>query len=316
MLGSFSILPFLGLLFVAVFFIAGSLMGDDLRLRSPSFTQNKQGSPPEWVKHLQDTKKYLPEAVIEHGAGTAKLKASDPRPLRQAIEALNLEYGLRINYEDPPYESDSELVETRDAQWQAAHPNSRRATIPAGGIFESVYEENSPTLTTEQERTILGKVIKDYNKSGNPGRFELRTHEGRGNSVVGVGAKDKRGGDRSVLPLLDIGVSIPLEKRSTADALGLVFAQLSEKRQAKVALGWGGNNLLLNDTTVGGNDAPARNLLLKIFEGTGRPVVYSLLYFEDTNTYILNVSVAARVMRDTFGKRTLIPLDTAPSVRH
>lgn len=304
-------------LIAAGFLIAGSLMGDGLRSTSPAFAQNKQGGPPEWVKHLQDTKKYLPEAVIEHGSGTAKLKASDPRPLRQAIEALNQEYGLRINYEDPPYESDSELIETRDAQWKAAHPNSRPATIPAGGVFESVYDENSAALTTEQELTILRKVIKDYNKSGNPGKFELRTHEGGGNSVVGVGVKDKKGGDRSVLPLLDTAVSIPVEKRSAADALGLIFAQLSEKRHAKVALGWGANNLLPNvDITVGGDEVPARNLLLKIFEGTGRPVVHSLLYFENTNTYFLNVSVAARVMRDNFGKRTLIPLDSAPPVRH
>jgi len=50
-------------------------------------------------------KKFIDHATVQCTGNTATLFASNPRPLMQAVNAVNDEYGWAVNYEDPPYES-------------------------------------------------------------------------------------------------------------------------------------------------------------------------------------------------------------------
>ena len=52
-----------------------------------------------------------PHAEIHYLPNAAVVSANDPRPLAQAVKALSEEYAWVIDFEDPPYYGDSDLVD-------------------------------------------------------------------------------------------------------------------------------------------------------------------------------------------------------------
>ena len=305
---------FIGLLLGAAIgaILAGSLIGKTvLQNPSPQPAQPQQ----RWGERLQQQRGYYDAAVIEHKVGSGTVTANDPRPLMQALAALNEEYGWMVDYEDPPYTSDSDLLDVTDDQWRARHPNGRRVTIPAGGAFECSYQEDSTNMRPEGEAAILRKIVAEYNRTSNPGRFALAS-QGRGRfTVMGLAVKEQVGQEQKVMPVLDTHISIPVAKRTTGEAIGLILHELSAKCDSKVGMGGGPINLLINsNVTTGGNDISARQLLLQTLDATGVPLIYTLMYFEDTNTYLLNLAGAARAMRDKYGRKTLAPISVVQQV--
>jgi hypothetical protein len=261
----------------------------------------------------QPQRKYRDEGLVEHKVGLATVKAADPRPLMQAVSALNEEYGWLVDYEDPPYASDSELIDSTNLQWKAAHPNAPRSTIPAGGDFQTDFEETAAIMTPAGQEAALRKIVAGYNRSGNPGKFNVRPNGAGRFVVVGSAVKNQAGKEQNVTPILDTKISIPARERTAAETLQLIFKEVSARGGGELGLGWVPNNLIYQArVNVGGDNVSARDLLVQTLNATGRPVVYSLMYFETTHKYLLNAFVAARAIRDTYGRKTMIPLDSKP----
>jgi hypothetical protein len=143
------------------------------------------------VQQPQQRKKFMEAAAVQHNAGSANIVANDPRPLAQAVSALRKEYGWLIDYEDPPYVSDSELVDVTDPQWRASHPGAPGYRIAAGGLFQCEYVEGSDILTLAGQESVLRQIVSAYNRSGNPGKFIVRVEEEGRYSVVGCSVKDR-----------------------------------------------------------------------------------------------------------------------------
>ncbi|SRR6266498_1579270 len=266
------------------------------------------------AQQVQPRKKYMDEGLVEHKPNSATLKVNDPRPLNQAISTLNEEYGWTIDYEDPPYMSDVELIDITDPKRRAANPNDR-VTIPAGDGFQFDYDEDQLIAQPEREVALLHTMVAAYNRSGNPGRFVVREEEKGRYTIIGSIIKNHAGQDQDISPVLDTQISIPVENRVAIDTLQLILKELSAKSNTKVAIGSVPANLLFNTrVTVGGANASARSLILRTFNATGRPLTYSLFYFEDTQRYLLRATVAVRAHRDTYGRKTLIPLDSRVAV--
>ena len=262
--------------------------------------------------HLKPLKKYMDEGVVEHADAISTLRVNAPRPLRQAVTTLNEEYGWLIDYEDPPYTSDSELIDITDPKRRAANPNYR-ANMPAGGSFEFQYEENSLDTDPQAVQALLHRLVAAYNKSGNPGKFKVRKQETGRYTVIGSSVKNHSGGDEAVSPILDTLISVHAEHRLTLDTIDLILKTLSAKTNQKVGMGWSPNNLYRNTRiTVGGENVSARSLLVQALNATGRLVVYDLTYSEGTGQYLFRSTVAVRTLRDSFGRKTLIPLDSKP----
>src|SRR5580658_7569097 len=56
-------------------------------------------------------------ADITHSAGTAESSANNGRPLVETALALSEEYGWQVDYEDPVYDSGTEIVDAADSAW-------------------------------------------------------------------------------------------------------------------------------------------------------------------------------------------------------
>jgi hypothetical protein len=279
-------------------------------------SQSQQRSPVQQLQQPVDgqqpqkRKKFMESGVVEHKVGGATITANSPRPLEQAISALNVEYGWTVDYEDPPYTSDSDLVDDTDPQWRAGHPNSRGVRRVAGGTFQSQYEEGPGIDASGSKGAVLQKIVSDYNRSGNPGTFVVRAQEEGHYAIIGASIKDQARQDQKVTPTLDTPISIPIEQRSAEATIELILKVLSSESGKDIGLVSAPLNLLINSqVTVGGANVPARTLLLQTLNATKRPLIYSLLYDADARSYLLNIVVAMRAQRDTYGGKRLVPVD-------
>lgn len=264
----------------------------------------------------QAVKPYFMNAgVIEHHGTTGTLTANDPRPLRQAIEAISQEYGWTVDFEDPPYRSHFDLADNTDPTWRANHPNGKGATRVSGGLFQSNFPEPATISGSNAEEQVLQKLVSDYNSSGNPGKFVVRKEaEGR-YAVVGVSRRDDAGREEAVDVLLDTAITIPVQERDAKATLRLIVDTLSATSGVKVYLGTIGlssDPLQEANLTIGGTNVPVRTLLLQALEDVSSTsphfrgiFVWNLLFDADRNDYRLGLESATKTETDANGRQSV-----------
>jgi hypothetical protein len=256
---------------------------------------------------------FMNAAIVEHNGAAGTLTANDPRPLSQAIEAISQEYGWIVDYEDPLYRSQFDLVDDTDPTWRAKHPTAKGAVRVSGGLFQSSFPEPSTISGNNAEEQVLQKLVADYNASGNPGKFVVRQEfEGR-YAVIGISRRDEAGKDESVNALLDTPVSIPVQRRDAKATLQLIVDTLTASSGVKVYLGTVGlssDPLQEAELTIGGANVPARTLLLQALEGISSTsphfrgfFAWNFLFDADTNGYWLRLRSATKRETDASGRR-------------
>jgi len=269
----------------------------------------------ESVLKQQSRAQLMREGVVIRNGDTATVKANDPRPLAQAIQAVSEEYGWVVDYEDPLY-SDSELVDATNPKWRASHPDAPMVKGIRGGAFESAFNEPSALASTAGEEAALQKIVSDYNHSGNPGKFIVHDEGEEAFNPEIPGFKKSVAHRYSIVGvsgILDTTVSIPIEKRSAQATIELIAKELSTKTNVKVFGGASANNLLIqSQVTVGGEHLTVRNLLIQTLNATQRPQIWRCLFDPGANIYVFNIHTAARVERDADGKKRLIWIDSPP----
>jgi hypothetical protein len=212
--------------------------------------------------------KYMPEGIVEHHGATAIVRADNARPLEQAITAMCEEYGWRVHYEDPPYQGKHDLIDGFNPEYRAAHPGIKPMPAPAGGPFQSTYPEPQNTsIQRTQEEQILNKIVMDYNQSGNPGHFVLRSLPDGSFDVLGDGTHDDNGNLVPVTPILDTPISIPLATYSFGGTIQAIMKALAAKTGVSAdGPAFGPTNLMMGgQVSLGGATiAPARDFLLQL----------------------------------------------------
>jgi hypothetical protein len=251
-------------------------------------------------------------AVVERDGKTGKLTANDPRPLMQAIEAISQEYGWTVDYEDPPYRSQFDLVDDTDPTWRANHPNAKGVVRVSGGLFHSSFPEPSAENSEEQ---VLQKLVADYNASGNPGKFAVRKEADGRYAVIGISRKDETGKEEAVNALLDTPITIPVQQRDARDTLHLIVDTLSETTGVDVKLGTIGlssNPLQEATLTIGGTNVSARALLLQALGDVSKTsphfqgiFVWNFLFDADDNAYWVRLRSATKTVIDPTGRQVI-----------
>ncbi len=250
--------------------------------------------------------RYIENAEVRHLADSITVTANDARPLAQAVTALSEEFGWAIDFEDPTYYSKYDLVDDTAPQWRAAHPNAKGVTVIAGDTFQTQFPKTPDTATSPaEEEHILDGVVSDYNASTNPGRFTVR-NEGNGRfAVVGTYVKDENGQDQGVSPILDTPISIPAETRDANTTIEIILNSLTVKSQTKVAPFMVPQNALAqSQVTVGGQNIPARVLLLQTLSAAKMKLYWRLYYDRDVKMYGFSLLPLMKANYDASGKRT------------
>jgi len=250
--------------------------------------------------------RYMDRAEVRHLDNSATVTANSARPLAQAVTALSKEYGWAIDFEDPPYYSKYDLVDDTDAKWRAAHPREKGVTVIAGDTFQNQFPVTSSAGSSPaEEEHILDTLVSDYNASTNPGRFSV-INEGEGRfAIVGTHVKDERGQDQAVTPILDTPISIPAGTRNANTTIETILNALTAKSHTKVApftLPQGA--LAQSQVTVGGQNIPARVLLLQTLSATKMKLCWHLYYDNDVQMYGFNLLPLMKAKYDASGNRT------------
>jgi hypothetical protein len=254
---------------------------------------------------------YLDRAIIQHKGSSVAVVANDPRPLLQALFAIREEYGWRVNWEEAPGYSHFDAVDSTDPKWRANHPGEKGVTRPAGGRFVGAFPEVEGAPDAGVEKSLLAKLVQDYNATENPGKYVLRADPDGQMTIVGTKVRDETGALQEVAPLLDTLVTLASESRSLYDTVSAILDALRNSAGKKVIMmSIPNNEFRSTQLTLGGHDVPARQLLNQALASTRRPLQYDLGFDPDNSpTYVLNVSVAARAEGDEAGGRRLVPID-------
>jgi hypothetical protein len=252
----------------------------------------------------------MDRGVITYTGNAATVRANNARPLEQAIEAVREQYGWTVDFEDPPYESAYDLVDSTDPQWRKEHPTAKGVRRIAGGLFTSTFFVGKGGIpSSDSEQQVLEHLVNDYNESGNPGRFAVRSEGPRRYAVVGAGIKDSYGNEKKVAPVLDDLITLPKEKRTLGATIQTILRMLSEKSGFHLAVGVAPLNLLFNtEVEVGGDDIPARDLLIQVLAASKRPLIWRMFYDADMRIYFVNIEFASQIEEDSAGRSILKPI--------
>lgn len=240
---------------------------------------------------------YWYEGIVTHEQGKTTVSANEPRPLRQAVEALAQEYGWTVDYEDPVY-SEADAIERTDLAFLASHPAEKQHLV-LGHRFKSEFPDSTTSGTSvSEEKAILQKVIDDYNKSGNPGKFTLLDEGGGRFAVVGTNA-----GGGQAPGILESLISIDGKATNGSWVLTKICDTLTSTSGLQVRLlQYPLNVLVRTQVNPRAENERARDILRDVLSQAPQKLMWSLLYDIDDKTYYLNLLPVIKVTPTLNGK--------------
>jgi hypothetical protein len=186
-------------------------------------------------------------------------------------------------------------------KWKAEHPFAKVSWGVAGGKFQSEY----PAFPDEGmsyfawKEVVLNKIVADYNRSGNPGKFRIQKDAGGRYVVVGDSVKDDRGQDIHFASILDTPISIPKLTRTGLETIHAIFVQLSLKTSIELFLvdNFTQSPLQRYKITLGAEDESARSLILKTISSGDPEFAFDFFYMTrsgDSAQFALNIFLPAK----------------------
>jgi hypothetical protein len=235
----------------------------------------------EWAERRA---RYLAEPKIHETDSWLEITANDPRPLDNVVGALVHQHGWHINYEDPQY-GKADLVDNTAPSWLQGHPNGPRAYVVTGGAFYAKIAIDG--YIPDDPMQILPPLVEGYDRSGNPGRFELRRVNHGSFDIVPTGAAD---GPQT--PRLDTVMSFDATDAVSAPVtLRRLCEELS--RQSGQAVVFGGTGLPMESRfdqariVQHSQNQPAREIIRQMYNQVSSTDCWRLLYDPDSNKFWL-----------------------------
>ena len=252
---------------------------------------------------------YMNTAIIDHRGGVAVVTANAPEPLRQAIQTLRAEYGLKISYETAPETSSHDLGDVTAPKWRARHPHEKGIVGYIGGPFNSTINEIDPENFASVQNALT-RLVDDYNGTRYAGRYVLRSEADGAFVIIGNAVVGDDSLVREVKPPLDTEISIPAGRHGLHEAVHLWMSALSSALGQQVVLMSYPNNEF-RDTEIELESKPisAREMLKRIIAKNGRPFIYDF-GFDPNGVWILNIQVASKAHKVANGI-IFVPLDRA-----
>jgi hypothetical protein len=229
---------------------------------------------------------------------------------------LELKYGIRVNYEDPVYQFDGDLVDRTDPAYRIGHPGAK-VFVPRGGSvsWPAIFRKASGTLVNPLG--LLQSITASHVSNGNPGVFAVREQNGI-YFIVPTKVKNAAGHMIAQSSPLDVAIALEEKRRSGMETLHDILQALSRKAGVNVAIGTVPANFLLQTMgTIGASNEAARSVLLRAFDGLHwnlstnlpvRKVDWRLYYDPNSKDYTFNAHVVTVEKPTPAGGTILRPL--------
>jgi hypothetical protein len=234
----------------------------------------------------QQTNPALKKPLIYQVGQVVQINATGPRPLLQAIDALQQKYGWVVDYEDPQYPPAMAGTANRPSP-----PNRSHANIAGTGenAFSVQFNVGPTPDSRPDEEAVLMTVIDAYNQSGGAAEFKLLKERDAGFAVVAVGVRDISNEMASQQPVLDLPISLASERRSAGETIALICQKVSQASKAHISVNPTENLHENASVTIGGSSMEARTLLSRTLSSMGEKLYWRLIYDAGGKNYVLSI---------------------------
>jgi hypothetical protein len=263
-------------------------------------------------------KSFLAVMLVMPGVPAApadEIKIAQPRPMMILSDELTRRYGYLVTYEDAPADPAREIVtETRANGRQFRYPAWSGVTfhVEARKPTELQLAPSSASPQTKPEAqqappvAVLGPelmdpLIKEYNSSGNPGRFSV-IYGGDYAHIVQDG-RTVNGKIVEFQPILSTVVPVNLQEGTCWDLVKNLFDEVQQARKIAIVNAFPPVNQWDTRTcSISGHDLPARQVLTKLLDQIAvRPGIspddrflWTLVHDPNENAYFFGTQVAPR----------------------
>ena len=244
-------------------------------------------------------------------AGSVTVAFVDPRPIDEAIQKLESEYGWPITYEEPPWVFGGDLIDVtaqvrRDGK-SASEPGIKQILVPRSlSLFveleERLRQEPGTRAPEAEARAAIQAVLKSY--SGLVGGVEMFTLTDSDGvfHIIPTLRKNEAGRLERAAPVLDMLVDIPPGERTFYELVIAVCQSVSSQTGYRIDgapnTSPSGNRNALRTAIASRPGESARSILSRVFAefAMPQPVSWSLLH-ESGWGYALNVRVVNTSVR-------------------
>ncbi len=236
----------------------------------------------------QQTNPALKKPLIYQIGQVVHLNASGPRPVLQALDALQQKYSWVVDYEDPQYPAMAGEAN------RPSPPNRRHANIAGENAFSVQFNVGPTPDSRPDEEAVLTSVIDAYNQSGGAAEFKLMNEGDAGFAVVGVGVRDTNNEITGQQPVLDLPISFAPERRSAGETIALICRKVSQASKVPISVNPDENLHGKASVAIGGSGVPARTLLSRTMEALGGNLYWRLIYDAGGKNYVLSIQSLSR----------------------
>lgn len=215
-------------------------------------------------------------------AFASSAEVNDPRPVAAALDEIEKLSGRPVTYEDAPivnkyYMTPMVQDTTGNPTLLVPRGSKLRFTLPADASAEHVIA------------SVEG-VVKTYNASHGAATFSV-TQDGLLH-VVPLQIVDPQDRLQPVTPVLNTKITLAAKRRSAMALLEEISEAVSRASGQPVGIGIIPINAFRQQQTeIGANNEPAREVLEKLLATLGMPLSWRLFYDPGTQDYALNIAV-------------------------
>ncbi len=241
-------------------------------------------------------------AAVTNAAGqTMKtISATGGRPLWHALDALEVEVGGTVNYEDVPYENAADCRDVSTPQWRATAPPGYQLLVPRLGTVTADIPVPANGAVTQNELIYdVNLLLTSYRQNHLPGDFQVQ----EANGVLYVTATKVLGANgvvRAVTsPMLTV-ITVPTGDRSVVETVQAIFDAVGTATGLRIGVAtfpfWPSQRVAFGATGEVARDALARLFALS----SSRPLSYRMIFEPKCDRmrvydYIVNVAPSGYV---------------------
>jgi hypothetical protein len=205
-----------------------------------------------------------------------RISVSDPRPVAAAVAEVEKRFGRAITYEDTRYVHPSDIVDVTDQVSRSPDRSKRLFGMRTSAITLSWVPP--PVSVDAQIEQLLGEVIAEHTRAGNPGEFRVQAGAAV-HHVIPTAFKDATGRVVPLTPPLDTRLTLYRPEESAYEAVSAVLAEVTSLSGVKIGegIGVGGNLFFQRRVTVQARDETARDVLWRLLQSLRPDLSWKLL---------------------------------------
>lgn len=243
------------------------------------------------------------------GFAADTISFSESRPLSRLSVELQNRYGYPVTYEEAPHDTSTLNVDVRANGSRYSSPPFvpivfHVPDVVIGTLGNAAAAPGAAKRIPYGLPDVILPLVKEYNESGNPGKFTALFEGGYAHIVPTI--RTVNGQSANFQPILETIVAINALDQPCNQTLSTLLSQVAAARGVPIVTGIVPvGPLLQHKCSVVSSTLPARDVLAQIldqigvYRGSGLPkprYSWGLLYDSNTNKYFFSTSLVPDLM--------------------